>query len=185
MGLPRKLKNFILHVNGAPYGGEVPELSLPKLARKMDGYRAGGMGGEVKIDMGQEPIELEYTAGGMVSDLLANYGAVTHDALLARFTGAYQREDTGQIDSIEVIVRGRDEEIDFGSQKPGDGTETKHKVTCSYYKLSRNGVAVIEIDLINNILIVNGVDRMAEIRDALGTSGINGSINLGNLSLGF
>ena len=185
MGLPRKLKNFILHVDGAGYAGEVPELTLPKLARKMEGYRGGGMGGEVKIDMGQEPIEFEFTAAGMVRALLSGFGAITHDALQLRFTGAYQRDDTGQVEAVEVVVRGRHEEIDFGSQKPGDDTEMKFKTVCSYYKLTSNGSVAVEIDLINNLLVVDGTDRMADIREALGISGISGSINVGGLSLGF
>jgi len=45
MGLPRKLKNFNLFQNGVSFMGMVPEVTLPKLSRKMEEYRAGGMSG--------------------------------------------------------------------------------------------------------------------------------------------
>ena len=35
MGLPRKLKNFVLFNNGIAHVGEVPEVNLPKLSRKL------------------------------------------------------------------------------------------------------------------------------------------------------
>jgi P2 family phage contractile tail tube protein len=63
---------------------------------------------------------------------------------------------------------GRYTEIDFGNGKPGDNSTHKYKVGCSYYRLIVDGVDWIEIDLINMIFIVFGVDRYAEIRAALG-----------------
>ncbi|PZP78467.1 MAG: phage tail protein, partial [Stenotrophomonas maltophilia] len=41
MGLPRKLKNFATFVDGNSYIGDMPEVGLPKLTRKMEKYRAG------------------------------------------------------------------------------------------------------------------------------------------------
>ena len=35
MGLPRKLKNFALFVDGENYMGEVPEVTLPTLTRQI------------------------------------------------------------------------------------------------------------------------------------------------------
>jgi len=40
--IPRKLKAFSLFVEGRGYAGKVAELTLPKLTRKMEEWRAGG-----------------------------------------------------------------------------------------------------------------------------------------------
>ncbi|WP_232426781.1 phage major tail tube protein [Teredinibacter turnerae] len=40
------------------------ELALPKLTRKYEEYRGGGMDGAVEISLGQEKIELERPAAG-------------------------------------------------------------------------------------------------------------------------
>lgn len=167
MALPRKLKNYNLFNDGESYVGQVQELTLPTLTRSMEDYRGGGMSGPVKIDNGQDPIEIEWTLGGMMRSVLNQYGVTQHDGVQLRFAGAYQRDDTGDVDAVEVVVRGRHEEIDFGTAKAGDNTEIKIKTACSYYKLMINSATVIEIDLMNMIEIVNGTDRLAAQRRAI------------------
>lgn len=168
MAMPRTLKNLNLFGNGESYLGQVVELKLPTLTRSMEDYRGGGMSGPVKIDNGQEALEMEAKFGGFMRSVLQQYGATRHDAVQWRYAGAYQRDDTGAVDSVEVVTRGRFSEIDMGTAKPGEGTEFSAKFTCSYFKLVVNGATLIEIDLVNMIEIVNGVDRLAEQRRAIG-----------------
>ncbi|QNM96396.1 phage major tail tube protein [Chitinimonas koreensis] len=168
MALPNKLKYFDVFTDGNNHGGEVKEITLPKLARKMEDWRAGGMDGSIKVDLGQEPLELELTFGGVVRDALSAYAATTHDAVLLRFVGAYQREDVDNYDAIEIEVRGRYQEIDMGTAKAGDENDFKAKLPLSYYRLAINGATVIEIDNINFVHMVDGVDRLAKARKALG-----------------
>ena len=168
MGLPRILKNFALFVDGISYVGEVPEVKLPTLKRKMDDYRSGGMNGPVKTDLGMDGMELEWTAAGYIREAYEQWGAAKHDAVLLRFAGALQADDSEEVQSLEVTVRGRHEEIDPGSAKPGDATQFKVKTALSYYKLAIDGATVIEIDFVNMIEIVGGEDRLAGVRSALG-----------------
>lgn len=168
MGLPSKLKNMNLFVDGASYLGIATEVTLPKLSRKMEGFRAAGMDGELDIDMGQEKLELEFTCGGIVADLLDGYAAPTHDAVLYRYAGAYQAEDTGAVIPVEAVVRGRPQEIDMGTGKPGSDTEHKFKISASYYKLIVNGRERIEINIPGMVCKVNGNDRLAAHRAAIG-----------------
>lgn len=168
MALPRKLKNLNLFNDGESYIGQVSELTLPTLTRSMEEYRGGGMSGPVQIDNGQEAIEMEWTLGGLVRSALEQYGITRHDGVQLRFAGAYQRDDTGAVDAVEVVVRGRHSEIDFGTAKPGDDTEISVTTACSYYKLVINGTTVIEIDLVNMIENVGGIDRLSEQRRAIG-----------------
>ena len=168
MGLPRSLKNFALFMEGTSYVGEMPEIGLPKLTRKMEDYRSGGMNAPVKLDFGMEGMEAELTAAGYMKDLFTKWGALRHDAVLLRFAGALQADDAEEVQSLEVTVRGRHEEIDPGSAKPGDATQFKVKTALSYYKLAIDGATVIEIDFVNMIEIVGGEDRLAGVRSALG-----------------
>ena len=52
MSLPRKLKNMNLFNEGQSYLGEIKTVVLPKLTRKMEDYRGGGMNAPIKVDMG-------------------------------------------------------------------------------------------------------------------------------------
>lgn len=168
MGLPRKLKNFVLFADGVSYMGEVPEVSLPKLSRKMEDYRSGGMNAPVKLDFGMEAMEMDWTAAGYMKSLFAQWGAVRHDAVLLRFAGALQADDSETVNSLEIIVRGRHSEIDPGTAKPGDNTAIKVKSALSYYKLSMDGQTLIEVDAVNMVEVVDGIDRLAQVRAALG-----------------
>ncbi|GKS83223.1 phage major tail tube protein [Acidovorax sp. SUPP1855] len=168
MGLPRKLKHYALFQDGISHVGEVPEITLPKLTRKMEDYRSGGMNMPIKSDFGMDAMEMEWTAAGYMRELFLSWGAARHDAVLLRFVGALQRDDAEAVDSLEITVRGRHVELDPGNAKPGDQTAFKVKSAISYYKVVLNGETLIEIDAVNLIEIVGGVDRLAEVRSILG-----------------
>jgi P2 family phage contractile tail tube protein len=174
MALPSKLKNLNVFNNGASYLGQVTSVTLPKLTRKMEDYRAGGMSAPVKIDHGLEPLEIEVKCGGLMRDAISQFGATQVDAVMLRFAGAYQRDDSGEVDAVEIIVRGRWSEIDMGEAKAGEDTEHTLKAALSYYQLTINGAEVALIDIINMIERYNGVDVAAGQRNALG--GLSGEI---------
>lgn len=168
MGMPNTLKNLMLFNEGLAYLGKVKSVSLPNLTRKMEDWRGGGMGGVVKMDMGGEALTMSFVCGGPMRDVLRQYGVTRADGVYLRFAGAYQQDDTGAVDSIEVIVRGRHSEIEMGDQEVGEPGEFPVTTEAVYYKLVWNGRTEIEIDVLNMIEIVGGVDRLAEQRAALG-----------------
>lgn len=168
MGMPRTLKNFMLFNEGNVYQGEAKSVTLPTLTRKMEEWRGGGMNGPGKMDMGMEALELEATFGGPMRDILRQWGVARMDGVYMRFVGSYQRDDTGSVDTVEVIVRGRHEEIDMGDAEAGEVSEFKVKTAVAYYKLVWNGRTDIEIDFANMIETINGIDRTAELRASLG-----------------
>lgn len=170
MGMPRKLKDMNLFNEGESYLGQVASVTLPKLTRKTESWRGGGMGGPVKVDhgMGDDGLVLEWSLGGLDHTVLRQYGVMSLGGIGLRFAGAYQRDDEEAIDAIEVVVRGRHEEIDFGESKPGEETEQKVKSNLVYYKLTINGTVMVEIDVLAGTEIVGGVDRRADVRRAIG-----------------
>lgn len=169
MALPRILKNMVIFANGISHAGESEAITLPKLSRKTDAFRAGGMAGAAHLDMGldDDALKLEWTIGGYPASVLRQMGAIGIDGVLIRFAGALKRDDTDQVDSVEVVVRGRHQEIDRGELKVGERNSTKVMTNCVYYKETLNGVTLVEIDLLNMVEIVDGVDRLAEQRRAL------------------
>ncbi|XOQ09864.1 MAG: phage major tail tube protein [Serratia liquefaciens] len=168
MALPKKLKYLNLFNDGFNYMGIVSSLTLPKLTRKLEKYRGGGMNGAASIDMGldDDALALEWSMGGIDELVLKQWGAV--DAVPLRFAGSFQRDDTGEVSAVEVVLRGRHKEIDFGEYKQGEDTETKVATECTYFKLTVDGKELIEVDIVNMVEKVNGVDRLAEHRKAIG-----------------
>ncbi|MBP8005494.1 MAG: phage major tail tube protein [Acinetobacter sp.] len=170
MALPRKLKNMNLFNEGHSYLGEIKTVVLPKLARKNEDYRGGGMNGTVKTDLGMsdDGLVLESTFGGLELLTLRQFGMEKIDGVYMRFAGAYQRDDSGDVDAVEVVVRGRHSELNGGESTPGDDTEHKVITNCVYYKLTVNGVVEIEIDLLDFKEVIGGVDRLEKQRNAIG-----------------
>ena len=170
MALPRKLKNMNLFNDGNAYLGVAKTVTLPSLGRKMESYRGGGMNGPVKADLGfsDDGIQLEWKTGGLDLISLRQFGATKAAGVPLRFTGFFQQDDTGEDSQVEIVVRGRHETIEMGDAQPGEDTEHGMTTTCSYYKLTVDGQEIIEIDLLNFIEKVNGVDMLEKQRSALG-----------------
>ncbi|WP_332763136.1 phage major tail tube protein [Pseudomonas koreensis] len=170
MALPRKLKNLNLFNDANSYVGVVKSVTLPPLGRKMESYRGGGMNGPVKADLGfsDDGIQFEWKTGGLDLIALRQFGAVNASGIALRFAGAFQQDDTGDVSAVEVVMRGRHESIEMGDNQPGEDTEHSITTTCSYYKLIVDNEEIIEIDLLNFIEKVNGVDMLEKQRAAIG-----------------
>ena len=171
MALPRKLKRLNVFLNGDNWVGEAEDFTPAKLSRKFEAYRGGGMGGAVNIDMGLDDSALDtsFTFGGLEAELVKRMGIAKIDGVQLRFAGSVQRDDTSEVVAVEIVQRGRFKELDRGTFKSGDNSQSKVSMVNTYYKETINGQVIHEIDLINMIEIgPDGVDRMAEHRKAIG-----------------
>lgn len=171
MALPRKLKLMNLFIDGVSYLGVVQSVTLPKLTRKLEKYRGGGMNGSASVDLGldDDALSAEISLGGFPDDAVWSLYAATGTASVPlRFAGSYQRDDTGETVPVEVVLRGRQKEIDLSEAKQGEDTESKISLECSYYKLTLNGKDMVEIDTVNLVEMVNGTDMLEAHRQNIG-----------------
>lgn len=54
--------------------------------------------------------------------------------------------------------------VDLGKLSPGKATGTKNTFEVIYIKVEENGKTLLELDKLNFVYIVNGVDILAVIR---------------------
>lgn len=75
MALPRKLKLMNLFIDGVSYLGVVQSVTLPKLTRKLENYRGGGMNGSAPVDLGldDDALSAEISLGGFPMTLSGRY----------------------------------------------------------------------------------------------------------------
>ena len=161
------LKNMNLFVDGRGYAGKVMEVNLPKLTVKMEEHRDGGMDAPAEIDMGLEKLECDFTLSSVDADVLRSWGLAPGNQVPLTFRGALESED-GTVKAAIARVRGQIKEIDWGTWKPGDKAQLKAAVAVRYYQFRHDGDVLHEIDVDNMVRIVDGVDRLAEQRAALG-----------------
>lgn len=165
--IPQTLVNMNLFVDGKGFAGQVTSITLPKVKRKTDEHRAGGMDGPVKMGMGMEMMEASFALSGMPTDALVFFGIADDTAFNGNFRGAFKNQK-GEVVAVIATFRGMLEEIDMGDWKPGEKAETKYSISPSYYKLEVDGQVIYELDYLNNIRTINGKDEAAEERSAIG-----------------
>lgn len=168
MNLPRKLKDFVVHGEGEAFIGESKTFTRPPLEMEGEDYRGSGMIAPIKLFNGLQALEVEHTYGGEIPALNRSFAAHALDASQLRFTGAYQHGVDQAYDHVEITVRGRTYAVDPGSDEIGGDSEATYKTACVYYKQVRNGVVEFEIDILNKVFLVGGIDRLAEERQILG-----------------
>jgi P2 family phage contractile tail tube protein len=161
------LKNLNLFVDGRGYAGQVEEVNLPKLTIKTEDFRAGGMDAPIALDMGMEKLELSFGLISYDRDVLNLFGFIVPATVAFTFRGALENQD-GSITAMVCKMRGSIREIDPGTSKAGD--KPSLKVTCDlvYFYQEHDGQPVIEVDAINMIRMIGGVDKLAAVRKAIG-----------------
>jgi P2 family phage contractile tail tube protein len=168
--LPKKLKNFNLFADGENFVGIVDEITLPNLERKMEEMRPGGFNAPVDTDMGMNKLTSSFKLHEMAASVLRKFGISEIDGVPLRFLGAAVSDGAaGTTDAIEVVMRGRYSGLELPSgYKAGESAMLTCNVSLAYFKYVVNGETLIEIDIINMIENVGGVDRLSQQRAALG-----------------
>ena len=165
--IPQTLFNTSLFIDGISFSGDVPELSLPKLSIKTESYRAGGMDGEIDMDMGLEKMESSFSTNGVRKEAMKFFGLADQTAFNGSFRGSF-KEQRGRFVGVVATLRGLLKEVDPGSWKAGDKAEFKYTVGVAYYKLEIDGAVIYEIDPVNSVRVINGVDQLQQMRSQLG-----------------
>jgi uncharacterized protein len=161
------LKNFQLFLDGRGYAGNVDELQLPGLKVKNEEYRAGGMDAPVALDMGMEKMECTFKLSKFDQSALALWGAGPGNTTQMTIRGALESLD-GSVIPLVVNIEGTVDDMTPESITAGGKSGLSVMVSVRHYKLTINNVVIHDIDVINMTRIINGVDRMASIRTAIG-----------------
>ncbi len=162
------LREMNLYVNGKGYAGVIDELNLPKLKLKTEEYRGGGMNVPIDVDMGMEKLETDFALSKFDKDVLTSFGLKAGSAIPLTVRGSVLSEDDGTETPIVVMLRGIVTEMDFGSWKSGENTPIKVAMSLRYFKLTLNGEEVHEIDVINMVRKIDGIDQLADTRKHIG-----------------
>lgn len=161
------LKNINLFVDGRGYAGQVESVTLPTLSLQTEDFRAGGMDAPLKVTMGMEAIDLSFALRAYDADVLALFGMSEGATVPLTLRGALESWD-GTVKPVVINARGKITSMDPGTWTPGDLPSLTVETNLSYFKQSINGKVIHEIDVVNMVRIINGVDTLAAIRSALG-----------------
>ncbi|WP_249962228.1 phage major tail tube protein [Histophilus somni] len=166
--LPKIIKDAILSVEGIGYAGRIESITWPKLARKMEDFQAGGMNGPIAVDMGSEKLEMEFELAEQAAELIRLWGVCNASAHRFRINASAESDNPGcEGNAIEVIAFGRLREIDFGGFKPAEKSTVKFTADLTALTYKNDGELILDIDHVNSVLVVNGVDLLKKRRENL------------------
>ncbi|GLQ20514.1 phage major tail tube protein [Algimonas porphyrae] len=162
--LPKVVSDFTAFIDGRGLAGRINEAKIPAIGLVTEEHTAGGMGGTVDIWMGLvEKMETEVTVDGMSAAFTEGLGRSDFPLTLR---GVLVNDDVTEQAIFQT--RGLYKKAEFGDLKRKDKGSQKLMATLSYFKATIGSVEIVEVDVINKIFIVDGVDRFAEHRAALG-----------------
>ena len=161
------LKNFNLFVDGRGFAGNVEGFTPPALTLVTEDFRGGGMDAPVALDMGMEAMESSFSLISYDRDVLALFGVAEGNAFNATARGALESYD-GTVTPVVHALRGKITKVEEDEWKPGEKMSLKITMRLDYYRKDHGGQTVHEIDILNGVRTINGTDRMADIRAALG-----------------
>lgn len=165
-----KLINYEVFKEGERKLGTA-DVSLPDIEYKSDTMKGAGIAGEVEMPtMGQTgpmPVTINWrTLNEDVTDLL---GFKAHSL---DFRGAQQHYNAGTseftVQAVRVTVRAFPKKMAAGKFEGSNKTDSSNEMECVYLKIEIDGVKKIEIDKLNYVHYVNGVDYLEAVRTALG-----------------
>lgn len=159
-------KNHSIYVDGRGYAGESEEFNAPKLTLKTEEFRAGGMDAPLDVTMGMEKLTTDFSLKAYDKDVLSLFGILEGSNVPFVAREALESYD-GTVTPVVHTMRGKITEIDPGSSKPGELAPLKITMTLTYYKMKHGDTVVHEIDVINMIRVINGIDFLEAQRSAL------------------
>ena len=169
--VPERLTAFRVYLNGATDLAGVADIQLPSIENLSETVKGAGIAGEY-----ESPTVGHF--GSMV--LTLNWRAISKDMLKTlrqkaqRFDcrGAFQDYEAAagehKIRQCRVVVQGITKKVDPGKFETGSPSDASTEIEVLYLKIGLDGKTVVEIDKLNYVCIVDGVDYLAEVRKALG-----------------
>lgn len=164
--LPRSIKGYTAFIDGFGLMGLTTGGKLPPIKAKVEGYRDGGMDGEDDLEFGIEKLEAELTFSELNERVLT---AVLGRDKPITLRGSMEGEGpTASKIAVVAQFRGLVTSVDPGEMGEPKKGEVKLALTPNFYSLRIGGADIYEIDLLNSIRKIGGVDQLAARRANLG-----------------
>jgi len=165
-----KVYDANVYVNNTSKHGEASEITCPVVNYAMNDYASLGMFGTVQLPNGIEAMEATFKWTYPENDAqIAMANPFTAVDIMVRSSKAIY-DNGGLADERPVVIymRGLPTKHEGGSFTPKTDVEVESTLAVFYYKLEVDGEEIIEVDAMNNIFKVGGVDVLEQRRTNLG-----------------
>ena len=158
------------YIDGGSFLGRVLEVTLPDLKATMSAHGGLGLFGKMSLPTGLDEMEASIKLNGIYSEI-ASIGAnpyITHDFQIRGASETFGGTGRTATESLVCYIKGFAKSSPNGSFKQHEAVDATLTIAVQAIKLEINGVTAYDIDIINGIWLVDGVDVNAAKRAALG-----------------
>lgn len=168
MAADNLLKRWAIFVDGIGKAGNAKEYSPPALEVNTVDFQAGDMDAPVPVDDGMAAMEASFSLFGVDAAVLPLLGLRQGGYVPISVRSTYDDTSGNAWDLVEVL-RGMITKIERDTQDSGSQREKVMKITMklSYYKVSKSGTVLIEIDPVNRVRNMGGEDALKTMRALL------------------
>lgn len=142
-------------------------LTPPAMTATIGNYKTTWMDAAIPVDNGMEPMQCQFKVGADVA-VLALFGFIPGSTTRVQARRTYRDSNGGLhtfIDEMQGLIGTITADEHGTDSKEGVGNAVT--MNLSYYKLTADGTVIYEIDPQNMIRSVNGVNTLADEKDAL------------------
>lgn len=167
--LPEVLNNFnIYNDSGKKLIGISGEVELPELEATTDTLEGCGVLGEI-----EDPVTGQFSSATikipfavLYESLFSIMNTTKPPQLTLRASMQCMDPTTGITDyyPVKIVVRGKAKTNTLGKASKGKKMEAEVEMEILYIKIEVNNKTVLELDKLNFIYVLNGVDMLAKIR---------------------
>ena len=166
-GIPEVIHDFNLYLSGNKLGGVTGEVALPDFEAVTETISGAGILGEFESVIAGRygSMEQEVPFRVINEDMFKLIDPTVPAELTLR--GAIQQtvKATGAVDYIgmRVVFRGRSKKIAIGTVKQGGPMDSSIALQLTYILIEMDGKSKVELDKINGVFKINGVDLLAKV----------------------
>lgn len=169
MIIPEVLNNYnVYNGDGDKLIGITDDMSIAELSSKVVTITGAGIPGAYEVPvLGQlEPITQEVPFRLLYSQVLTMANPLKPVRLNVRGAIQVTNKNTqiSDLAGFRYVVGGRSKVVGGGNLKLGDVMGTKLSIASTYILFEINGEKLIEVDMLNSIYRIDGVDLMERVR---------------------
>lgn len=167
----KKISNGNIYVEGNSLAGKADEITLPAIKGTYNDHKALGMVSAIEIINGFDKMTGKFKWNSVYAELIKTFGNPFQYKKIQVRTNIETHDSSGlseeQPGVIYMTIAFKDV-LPPITIKQNDGPELESEYNCRYLKVEINGEKIIELDVFNNIMFVDGVDVLANYRNNLG-----------------
>lgn len=168
--LPEKVVNFNVYDEGEKLVGITGEVTLPNLEAMTETISGAGIAGEFESPtpghFGSITIEIPFR---VILD--KSFQLMVPGGRTITLRASQQSYDIAggvlQHRGLKIALKVMPKNLELGTLGVGVPTNTTNALEVLYMKIEEGGNALLELDKINFIYVVNGVDVLKDIRDQI------------------